>query len=69
VNGTVQQTELCLLYEFILTSIFRFVYKGASGNFWWAKGQVDSFDGQRGRWTVLVDTEAGGQFWWTMRQA
>jgi hypothetical protein len=32
------------------------------------KGQVDSFGGQRGRLTVLVDTEEGGQFWWTMRQ-
>jgi len=68
VKGTVHQTELCLLYEFKITSIFRFVDKEAGGNFWWTKGQVDRFDGQRCKWTVLVDTEAVGQFWWTMRQ-
>ena len=30
--------------------------------------QVASFGRLRGRWTVLVDKEAGGQFWWTQRQ-
>ena len=26
------------------------------------------FGGQRGRWTVLMGKEAGGQFWWTLKQ-